>query len=189
MTKTSEPLLTLEPFIDALRDGVTRAGWELSGLQKTTSQQFDGRWEGEDSRSAYLFFHCERVSDVVSIDAFLDETSKGLSGNLALVLEGPELAGLGPMKGLLTSLARVTRACLPRGYRMPITVRLRLDGPDQDPDEAESEVRLKLLIPAGAVSAGADAVSALATAAVAAFECALRHPELEPLRFGVELGD
>jgi hypothetical protein len=31
----------------------------LSGLQKTTSHQFEGRWEGESTRSAYLFFHSE----------------------------------------------------------------------------------------------------------------------------------
>ncbi len=181
MTTTSEPLLTLEPLIEAVQDGVSRAGWELSGLQKTTSHQFEGRWEGETSRSAYLFFHNERAPDFVSIDVFLDETSKGLKGNLALVVEGPELASLGPMKELLTSLARMTEECMPEGYRTPLTVRLRLNGPDQDPDEAESEVRLKLRIPAKAMRAGANAVSALASAAVAAFERAMAQEEFRLL--------
>ncbi len=35
-------LLTLEPLIDAVREGVEAEGWELSGLQKTTSHQFEG---------------------------------------------------------------------------------------------------------------------------------------------------
>ena len=49
------PLLTLEPLLDAVRLGVEDAGWTLSGLQKTTSHEFDGRWAGESTRSAYLF--------------------------------------------------------------------------------------------------------------------------------------
>ena len=114
MTKTSEPLLTLEPLIEAVRDGVSGDGWELSGLQKTTSHQFEGRWDGESSRSAYLFFHSEAFPDFVSIDVFLDETNKGLRGNLALVVAGPELSELGPMEQLLSSLPRsVPTVCLP----------------------------------------------------------------------------
>ncbi len=184
MTKTSEPLLTLEPLIEAVRDGVAGAGWDLSGLQKTTSHQFEGRWDGESSRSAYLFFHNEAFPDFVSVDVFLDETTKGLRGNLALVVEGPELAELGPMKELLSSLAKVSDASMPEGYRTPLTVRLRLATPDEDPADAESEVRLKLRIPVKAMKAGADAVSALASAAVAAFERALAHEDFTVLRVG-----
>ena len=48
---------TLEPLIDAVRDGVEGKGWSLSGLQKTSSTEFEGRWAGQTTRSAYLFFH------------------------------------------------------------------------------------------------------------------------------------
>ena len=111
MTDTARPLLTLEPLIEAVQDGITRTGWVLSGLQKTTSHQFEGRWQGEDSRSAYLFFHQDEGPDLVSIDVFLDETSKGLKGNLALVVSGPELELLEPMPDLLAALAKVTADC------------------------------------------------------------------------------
>ena len=177
MTTTSEPLLTLEPLIDAVREGVSGAGWNLSGLQKTTSHQFEGRWDGQSSRSAYLFFHNARFPDIVSVDVFLDETTKGLRGNLALVVEGPELSRLGLMKDFLSALAKVSAQCMPEGHRTPFTVRLRMDGSDDDPDGAESEIRLKLRIPAKAMRAGADAVSALASATVAAFERALVHDD------------
>ena len=160
---------------------MSRAGWELSGLQKTTSHQFEGRWDGQSSRSAYLFFHSENVPDFVSVDVFLDETSKGLRGNLALVVEGPELSDLEPMKDVLSSLAKVGVECMPDGYRTPITVRLRMDRSDADPDDAESEIRLKLRVPAKAMRAGADAVSALASIAVAAFERALAHEDFKLL--------
>lgn len=86
MSKTSEPLLTLEPLLEVVREGVSNAGWELSGLQKTTSHQFQGLWDGKNSRSAYLFFHNDRMPDCVSVDVFLDETTKGLRGSLALVV-------------------------------------------------------------------------------------------------------
>jgi hypothetical protein len=182
MTMTSEPLLTLEPLIEAVRDGVSRAGWDLSGLQKTTSHQFEGRWDGQSSRSAYLFFHSESFPEFVSVDVFLDETTKGLRGNLTLVVEGPELSALGPMKEFLSSLATVSADCMPEGYRTSVTVRLRMDGSEEDPAAAESEVRLKLYISAKAMKAGADAVSALASSAVVAFERALAHGDFELLQ-------
>ena len=153
-------------------------------MQKTTSHQFEGRWDGQTSRSAYLFFHSERVPDFVSVDVFLDETTKGLKGNLALVVEGPVLSELGPMKEVLASLARIARECMPEGYRTPVTVRLQMDGADTDPGDAESEIRLKLRIPAKAMKVGAAAVSALASTTVAAFESALTHDDFELLREG-----
>ncbi len=181
MTDTARPLLTLEPLIEAVQDGITRTGWVLSGLQKTTSHQFEGRWQGEDSRSAYLFFHQDEGPDFVSIDVFLDETSRGLKGNLALVVSGPELELLEPMPDLLTALAKVTADCLPGLYHTPFVVRLRMDGPKDDPRTAETEVRIKLTIPSKALEGGADAVSALASATTAAFERALGHEGLRSL--------
>jgi hypothetical protein len=178
MTHNALPLLTLEPLVEAVQEGVTRAGWELSGLQKTTSHQFEGRWQGESSRSAYLFFHSDDVPDFVSIDVFLDETSKGLKGNFALVVSGPELERLGPMPDLLAALGRVTADCLPRHGKTPFVVRLRMDGPEDDPLTAETEIRVKLTIPPGAFEGGTQAVSALASATTTAFEHALRHEGL-----------
>lgn len=178
MIQNAPPLLTLEPLIEAVQDGITRAGWELSGLQKTTSHQFEGRWQGESSRSAYLFFHSDRVPDFVSIDVFLDETSKGLKGNLALVVSGPELERLGPMPDLLAALGRVTADCLPRRCKTPFVVRLRMDGPEADPRTAETEIRIKLTIPSDTLQGGKEAVSALASATTTAFENALEHEGL-----------
>ena len=175
MTDDTQPLLTLEPFIEAVQEGITRAGWVLSGLQKTTSHQFEGRWKGESSRSAYLFFHSDESPDFVSIDVYLDETTKGLKGNLALVVTGPELGLLEPMPDLLSALGRVTAECLPEHYETPFVVRLRMDGPEVDPRTADSEIRLKLTIPSEVLSAGASAVSALASTATAAFERSLAH--------------
>jgi hypothetical protein len=178
MTDDAQPILTLEPFIEAVQDGITSAGWVLSGLQKTTSHQFEGRWEGESSRSAYLFFHDDEGPDLVSIDVFLDETTKGLKGNLALVVTGPELGLVGPMPALIASLAKVTADCLPGDSYTPFVVRLRMDDPKDDPQAAETEVRIKLTIPSEALSAGASAVSALASATTTAFERALAHEGL-----------
>ena len=181
MTDDAQPLLTLEPFIEAVQDGVTRAGWVLSGLQKTTSHQFEGRWQGESSRSAYLFFHHDESPDFVSIDVFLDETTKGLKGNLALVVAGPDMGLLEPMPDLLAALAKVTADCLPDRYRPPFVVRLRMAGPEDDPSAAPTAVRIKLTIPSEALEAGASAVSALASATTTAFEQSLVHEGLRSL--------
>ncbi len=176
-----EPVLTLEPLLDAVRDGLTDAGWSLSGLQKTTSYEFEGRWAGEASRSAYLFFHREGLPDWVSIDVFLDETARGLKGNLALVVDGPTLARLGDSQQALARLAAAARRRLPGGYRTPLTLRCRVERLEDDPAEASTEFRFKLYVPAKALQAGQGAVSSLAVSCAAAFEALLESEELKPL--------
>jgi len=166
----NNPLLTLEPLIEAVREGAVCAGWDLSGLQKTTSHEYEGRWEGESSRSAYLFFHPRSGPDWVSVDVFLDETSRGLTGNLALVVDIRPLGSLGDPRVVLGSLAGLASKHLPAGYRSPLTLRFRIADSSQDPDRAETEVRFKLRIPASALRAGASACSALTSSTIGCFE-------------------
>lgn len=175
----SEAILTLEPFLEAVQDGLEQAGWERSGLQKTTSYEFEGRWAGDSSRSAYLFFHRPGVPEWVSIDAFLDETSRGLKGNLALVVDGPPLRKVPDPGPLLTSLAGMMERALPRGYRTPLTFRYRLSRPEDDVGLADTEARFKLHFPPSAMAAGAAAVSTLAKTIADAFLEILQDPELE----------
>ena len=172
-------LLTLEPFIEAVRQGVESAGWELSGLQKTTSHQFEGRWEGDSSRSAYLFFHLPAGPDWVSVDVFLDETSRGLTGNLALVVDVAPFGELGDIRSAMGELGRLSAAFLPREESTPVTVRFRMRDGSENPDAADSEVRFKLRYPKQALRAGSAAVSGLTRATVQAFE---RLMESEGLR-------
>lgn len=183
MTTTPGPLLTLEPLIDAVTEGIEAVGWTMSGLQKTTSQEYAGRWKGESSRSAYLFFHAAAFDDAVSVDVFLDETTRGIQGNVALVVDGPELAELGGARAALARLAAAARGSLPPTSRAPVTLRLRLADAAVAVDEATVEVRIKLRIPDAAMRSGHGAVSALASASVRAFERLLEHPELQ--RYGV----
>jgi len=140
-------ILTLEPLVEAIRNGVEKAGWELSGLQKTTSHQFEGRWEGESTRSAYVFFHSPLGPDNVSVDVYLDETSRGLTGNLALVADLADFGDVGSADAVLTSLSAASTRVLAEGYRRPITLRFRLDDAARDTQQAETEVRFKVRIP------------------------------------------
>lgn len=171
-------MLTLEPLIDAVRAGVEGAGWTLSGLQKTTSHQFEGRWEGEATRSAYLFFHSERAPQDASIDAYLDETTQGLTGNLALVVDLAPLSELGDPSRALRAFGALAKACLPPGHATPVTLRLRLQEGDADPGTAETEVRFKMRLPRRTIGAGADAVRHLAASAVSGFERILASGDL-----------
>ena len=175
------PILTLEPLIEAVRDGVESAGWTLSGLQKTTSHQFEGRWAGDATRSAYLFFHDADSDLPVSIDVYLDETNEGLTGNLALAVDLRPLTGLRPVEATLGRLARLAGSALMVGYRTPLTLRFRLPDTDREPTDAETEVRFKLRLPRSAIDAGAPAVSALASSSVRAFLSLLALPELQDL--------
>ena len=171
-------LLTLEPLIEAVREGVEAAGWTLSGLQKTTSHQFEGRWEGESTRSAYLFFHSERAPEDASIDVYLDETTQGLTGNLALVVDLAPLAELGDPAEALRVFGVLASACLSPDHATPVTLRLRLQEGEADPATAETEVRFKVRIPRRAVGAGAEAIRELAASAVGGFERILASAEL-----------
>ena len=171
-------MLTLEPLIDAVRDGAESVGWELSGLQKTTSHQFEGRWEGDSTRSAYLFFHLPSGPDWVSVDVYLDETSRGLKGNLALVVDMEPLGALGDIQAVLGALGDLAGTFLPEGYRTPVTLRLRLNDAAQPAGDADAEVRFKLSFPKTAFQAGGSAVSALTSATVRAFEQLMTSPAL-----------
>jgi hypothetical protein len=53
-----------------------------------------------------------------------------------------------------------------------------MDGPEDDPCAAQTEVRIKLTISSEALEAGARAVSALASATTTAFEQSLAHEGL-----------
>ncbi len=167
------PLLTLEPLIEAVRAGVEDAGWTLSGLQKTTSHEFEGRWAGESTRSAYLFFHQPRGRDPVSVDVFLDETSRGLGGNLTLAIAGPSLGELGDFRAALERLARVADRELTPGHRTPVTLRATVPERNARAEDAYTECRFRLTIPAVAIDAGARVVRTLSTATVESFEALL----------------
>jgi hypothetical protein len=127
-----------------------------------------------------LFFHRPDVPEWASVDAFLDETSRGLKGNLALVLDGPELQEIPDPAAALTALAELARPMLPEGYRAPLTLRYRVPGLGEDPGHADTEIRFKLLLPKGALDSGFSAVSALAGATARAFQSILESPGLRP---------
>lgn len=165
-----QDILTLEPLLEAVREGIEAEGWSLSGLQKTTSHRFEGRWEGESTRSAYLFFHRDDLPAWTSIDVYLDETSRGLKGNLALVLDGPDLGDLGPVPDVVELLRRAGSRILPEQYRRPLTVRFRLRDAVRDTAEAETEYRLKVRVPDSAIEAGRAAVVGMARSTVLSFE-------------------
>ncbi|HSW28285.1 MAG TPA: hypothetical protein VLH75_02215 [Longimicrobiales bacterium] len=173
-----QPLLTLEPLIDAVRRGVEAEAWELSGLQKTTSHQFEGRWAGDATRSAYLFFHLPSGPEWAAVDVFLDETNDGLQGNLALVVDGCALERMGDVCEALAALGRLAVVHLPQGHRTPVTLRLRLGAGTQPTGSATTEFRFKLVIPRGTLREGSASVAALASAAVRAFDQVLSDPTL-----------
>jgi hypothetical protein len=179
--KKRESILTLEPLLEAVREGLENERWELSGMQKTTSHEFEGRWAGDSSRSAYLFFHRPESLDDVSIDVFLDETSQGLRANLALVFDAPPLGSLPSPTEVLDTLRMVASRTLPEGYTVPISVRLRGGSARVATADVETEVRVKLVVPRGAFEAGHGAVASLATSTARALEAFCVQPEIREL--------
>jgi hypothetical protein len=178
MSDAGDPILTLEPLIEAVREGVQARGWTLSGLQKTTSHQFEGRWEGDSTRSAYLFFHDPHGPDHVSVDVYLDETTRGLTGNLALVVDLLAYGDLGDAAEVLATLGEASARELDRRNKRPVTLRLRLVDAAEAVEHADTEVRFKVRIPKRAIQAGASEVERFSQEALQGFERLLGAPEL-----------
>jgi hypothetical protein len=179
--ETKEPILTLEPLLEAMREGLEQCGWELSGLQKTTSHEFEGRWAGDSTRTAYVFFHKPEPMEHVSIDVFLDETNRGIRGNLALVFDAPKLGDLSEPTRLLELLREAASGVLPDGYAVPISVRLRGADAQVSAVDVETEVRGKLVVPRAAFEAGHGAIASLASSTARAFEAFCVQPTMENL--------
>jgi hypothetical protein len=175
------PVLTLEPLIDAVRVGVEAAGWQMSGLQKTTSYQFEGRWKDEQTRSAFLLFHHPSRWDGAGIDAYLDESLHAVDASLSLVVDAPPLQELGPVAEALGRLASAVASSLPTEYDTPVTLRVRLARPSAEPALAHADIRFKLRIPPTVLEAGAQAVTELVTVAVGSFEALLADPRIAGL--------
>jgi len=180
-----DAILTLEPLIDAVVEGVRDAGWSLSGLQKTSSTEFEGEWAGHTTRSAYLFFHSD-ARDTASVEGYLDETDRGLRGTLSLVVDVRPVWEHTSVPDALGRVAELTTRHLPSGYRTPVTMRLRLPNPSEPPTEAGLEARIKLRIPRAAIEAGATSISVLATTTVEAFEALLADPAADDVLDGIQ---
>ena len=178
MNGPSGPVLTLEPFIDGVRQGIEGAGWELSGLQKTTSHEYAGRWEGDSTRSAYLFFHRPGGSDAVSVEGFLDETARGLQGNVSLVVEGPPLGRLGDARAALASATAAVRRRIPPPRRASVSLKLRMEESIEGAEDAATELRVKVRVPQAALREGVGAVGETVAWAVRAFEQLLEDREI-----------
>lgn len=171
----SDAILTLEPLIDAVVEGVRSTGWDLSGLQKTSSTEFEGEWAGHTTRSAYLFFHTG-AHESASVEGYLDETDRGLRGTLSLVVDLRPVWEHASVPEALDRVAELSSRHLPDGYRTPVVLRLTLADPSEPATEAEVESRVKLRIPRAAIEAGPDSVAALAASTVRAFEALLGDP-------------
>ena len=174
----SASFLTLEPLIDALREGVEASGWGLSGLQKTTSHQFEGRWDGESTRSAYLFFHRADGPDFASVDVYLDETGRGVSGNVALVVDLRPMGSIGDSGQILSALGRLSARELAHGQRRPLSLRFRLDDAEDAPADADTEVRFKVRLPRAVIRGGRSEMDPWLDSVLAGFAEILRSPEL-----------
>ncbi|MDE0899346.1 MAG: hypothetical protein OSA81_10035 [Longimicrobiales bacterium] len=86
-----------------------------------------------------MFFHRPVGSDEASIDVYLDETSLGLSGNWALVVDLVDLGERGDATRVLRRLAAASMAALPEHERRPVILRFRLPGAGAETGRAEKQ--------------------------------------------------
>ncbi|MEQ1857570.1 MAG: hypothetical protein ABL963_14015 [Longimicrobiales bacterium] len=118
----------------------------------------------------------------MSVDVYLDETSRGLTGNLALVVDLASLGEIGDPAEVLAELGRLSKRRMPAGSTAPVTLRLRLPDGAKEPATAEVEIRFKLNLASRIIAAGGGEIRRFAAESVAAFERILDAGELERYR-------
>ncbi len=175
------PLLTLEPLADVVRDTIREDDWSLSGLQKTTSYEYDGRWEGESTRSAYLFYHPVAGWEGVSLDVFLDETRRGLTASLTLVLQGPVLNDLGGVAAALERTSGIVASVVPAEVTSAVSLRAALPDVRRPAGTAETTIRVRQAVPGVAIETGKQAVAAVVRSILGTFADLRAHPDVRGL--------
>ncbi|MGI9628255.1 MAG: hypothetical protein ACR2QM_15585 [Longimicrobiales bacterium] len=173
---------TLEPLLAAVTANVHAKGWRLSGVQKTTSYEYEGPWEGSALRSAYAFFHRGADPEGVgpSVEVFIDETEEGVDGALSLLLQGPALGEEPDVPALVSLAVELAAQSLPREMPAPISVTYSHPG-RKLPDSATAKVRFKGKIPRSAAEAGTAAVDAVLNTTFESFQDVLhRWPYQKP---------
>ena len=161
---------TLEPLLSVAREQLTTRGWSLSGVQKTTSYEYEGAWESASLRSAYAFFHDgeDPEGDGPALELFIDESEEGLEATLSLVADAPGLEKEPDTGALLGRAVRIAANALPVELPAPVALSYHHRG-RASPESSQARVRFKSRIPVTAIRAGESAVRATLSTLEGAF--------------------
>ena len=170
MSTGGRQIETLEPLLQVVRAVLESNRWSLSGVQKTTSYEYEGPWEGQTLRSAYAFFH--RVGtpeEGPSIEVFIDESDEGVDGALSLVVEGPAVERESDVRAVLVGAVETAGEALPSELPAPVSISYGHPG-RRPPEAARVKVRFKAKLPRPAVKGGERTVRATLATILEAFE-------------------
>ena len=163
---------TLEPLLSVLRPLIEESRWVLSGMQKTTSYEYEGAWEGETLRSAYAFFH--RPGDEEgrgpSLEAYLDETEDGLEGALSLVMTAPGPDQEPAVTELMGRALATASASIPEGVPAPVSITYSGRPGATAASAIRARVRFKARIPGTAIRGGERTLGAVTHTILGAFD-------------------
>ena len=163
---------TLEPLLSVLRPLLEEGGWVLSGLQKTTSYEYEGAWEGATLRSAYAFFHrqTDEGGDGPSLEAYLDETEEGLEGALSLVMDAPGPDREPRVADVLRRALETAAGAIPEGIPAPVSITYSGRPGSTGASSIGARVRFKARIPAAAMRGGERTLGAVTRTLLEAFD-------------------
>lgn len=136
---------------------------------------------GRGDSERLSLFHLGEGLDPISIDGYLEETGRGLTGNIALVIDLLPLGGVGPAGEALRRFGALSAHEIDDRFKRPITLRFRVADAAQDPDLAETEVRFKVRIPSPVIREGKHAVSVFVEVVTASFARMLESDALRLL--------
>ncbi|MDH3223662.1 MAG: hypothetical protein OEO23_08090 [Gemmatimonadota bacterium] len=172
---------TLEPFLSVLRRNIEAGGWVLSGLQKTTSYEYDGAWEGGTLRSAYGFFHLagDGNGEGPSLEAFVDEAETSLDGTLSLVMKAPGPERVPGVADLMEVALSLVERTVPEGIPAPVSVTYSSSPGRTGPESVDATVRFRARVPGSAVQGGERTIRAVTCTILEAFEEVRRGWALE----------
>jgi hypothetical protein len=176
-----DALESLEALMDAVHEGVSRAGW-IPVSQETSGREYlsgaGTRSPVRVARTAQLRFHRSDLPCEVMLEVVAEEAERGLSGRLSLVLFGPRYAELGPAATVLDRVSAAIRETFRRDEALSVGLELALDAPSMAGPDARIKLRVTSEIPCRRIREGAVSVRCLLLSEIGGMERLLECPEV-----------
>jgi hypothetical protein len=176
-----DPIETLEPFLDAIHEGVSRAGWipvsqELGGREYLSGA--GTRSPVKVARTALLRFHRSDLPCEVMLEIQAEQAEQGLRGTLSLVLAGPRYADLGPAATVLDRVTAAIRETFRRDEAISVSLDLGLASAQISGPDARIRLRVSSALPPCRMAEGPVSIRCLLLSDVGAMERLLECPEI-----------
>jgi hypothetical protein len=175
------PIEALEPFLDAIHEGVSRVGWIPVSQEVGGREYLSGagtRSPVRVARTAVVRFHRSDLPCEVMLEIRAEQGEQGLAGALSLVLSGPRYSELGPAATVLDRVTGAIRETFSKNDTIAVSLDLGLASALVPGPEARIQLRITSPMPPGRMAEGPVSIRCLLLSDIGAMERLLECPEI-----------